>query len=78
MEADVTKQLQIKGVCNKIVTDLIRIRKEANFTQDFMADWLGVSRKKLNEFEGGNFDFDLMCLYCEKLSVDLKLNYEIN
>jgi len=61
----------------KIVTELIKIRKDAKFTQEFMADWLKVSRKKLNEFENGSFDFDLMVNYCDKLGIDLRLNYFI-
>ncbi len=75
MSDKVTEKLHIYESCNKIVTDLIKIRKDAGFTQQFMSDWLNVSRKKLNEFESGNFDFDLMVKYADKLSVELKLNY---
>ena len=74
MTGNVTKNTQF----NKIVTELIKIRKEAGFTQEFIADWLDISRKKLNEFENGKFNFDLMVNYCDKLSVDLKINYQIN
>lgn len=72
---NVTEMLPIYNQVNEIVTNLIQIRKEAKFSQQFMADWLKVSRKKLNEFENGSFDFDLMVNYCDKLSVELKLNY---
>lgn len=78
MNTDVTEKLLIYEDCNKIVTDLIRIRKDAKFSQEFMADWLRVSRKKLNEFENGSFDFDLMVNYASKLSVDIKIIYQIN
>lgn len=77
-ESNVTNKLQIYKDCNYIVTRLIEIRTSAGFTQQFMADWLDVSRKKINEFEQGKFDFDLMVSYADKLSVDIKLKIEIN
>lgn len=77
MITDVTETTQIQFQCSKIVTELISIRKSAGFSQQFIADWLGVSRKKINEFENGNFDFELMVKYCEKLSIELQLNYLI-
>lgn len=78
MNKNVTEKLHIYEACNKIVTELIKIRKDAKFSQEFMSDWLNVSRKKLNEFENGNFDFDLMVNYADKLSVDIKIYYKIN
>lgn len=78
MNENVTEITQIQTKCNKIVTDLIKIRKAAKFSQEFMAEWLNVSRKKLNEFENGKFDFDLMVRYATKLSVDIEINYVIN
>lgn len=78
MNENVTEITQIQTQCNKIVTDLIKIRKAAKFSQEFMAEWLNVSRKKLNEFENGKFDFDLMVRYAVKLSVDIEINYVIN
>lgn len=77
MNANVTEITQLQVRCNKIVTDLIKIRKDAKFSQAFMADWLKVSRKKLNEFENGNFDFDLMVNYADKLSVEIKITHFI-
>ena len=59
--------------CEKIISELIKTRKDAKFTQQFMAKWLGVSRKKLNEFENGCFDFELMVNYADKLSIDIEL-----
>lgn len=77
MNENVTEKLQIHEQCNKIVTELIKIRTNAGFTQQFMADWLSVSRKKINEFENGKFDFDLMVNYANNLSVEIKLDYVI-
>jgi DNA-binding XRE family transcriptional regulator len=73
METDVTKKLQGLENYRLIVAKLIQERKEAKFSQEFMADWLGVSRKKLNEFEKGKIDFYLMCHYADKLSLDIQV-----
>jgi DNA-binding XRE family transcriptional regulator len=73
MNKNVTEKLQVFKQCNEIVTLLIKERKESKFSQEFMADWLGVSRKKLNEFEQGKIDFFLMCHYADKLSIDIEL-----
>lgn len=78
MNTNVTELLQPQVKCNEIVSQLIKIRKDANFSQDFIASWLGVSRKKINEFENGNFDFDLMLKYADKLTVTINITYEIN
>jgi|JI10StandDraft_1071094.scaffolds.fasta_scaffold374372_3 DNA-binding XRE family transcriptional regulator len=75
---NITEKLHIYKQVNEIVTKLIHIRKDAKFSQKFMADWLNVSRKKINEFENGKFDFDLMINYAEKLSVDIEIIHKIN
>ena len=78
MEQIVTNNTQIKSQCDKLVTELIACRKLSQTTQESMADWLGVSRKKLSEFESGNFDFDLAMQYADKMSIDVKLNFDLN
>ncbi len=77
MSENVTETTQLQNQCNKIVAELIKIRKDAGFSQEFMADWLNVSRKKLNEFENGSFDFELMVKYADKLSVEISINYKV-
>ena len=73
MNKDVTENIQGLKNYQSVVTKLIQERKESKFSQEFMAEWLGVSRKKLNEFERGKIDFDLMCHYADKLSIDIEL-----
>jgi len=73
MNKDVTESVQGLQNYQSIVSILIQERKESKFSQEFMADWLGVSRKKLNEFEQGKIDFFLMCHYADKLSIDIEL-----
>jgi DNA-binding XRE family transcriptional regulator len=72
-EDNVTEWLQTLEQCNAIVTRLIEVRKEAGLSQAFMAEWLEVSRKKVNEFENGCFDFELMVKYAAKLSFNIEL-----
>lgn len=71
---NVTEKIQPIEVCKVYVTELIQTRKSAGFSQQFMAEWLGVSRKKINEFEKGSFDFVLFCDYCDKFSVKVLIN----
>jgi len=73
MNNDVTEKIQIFEKCNEIVTTLKSERIKAGFSQEFMADWLNVSRKKLNEFENGKFDFELMVTYADKFSIDIDI-----
>lgn len=73
MNKDITENIQGLKNYQSVVTKLIQERKESKFSQEFMAEWLGVSRKKLNEFENGKIDFFLMCHYADKLSIDIEL-----
>jgi DNA-binding XRE family transcriptional regulator len=77
MNEDVTNFETIKANYSEIVTQLIKIRKENDLTQQFIADWLNVSRKKINEFENGRFDIELLCNYADRLSVTIDLKYAI-
>lgn len=73
---NVTEKIQPIEICKVYVTELIQTRKGAHISQQFMADWLGVSRKKINEFESGAFDFELFCLYCEKFDVNVLITFK--
>lgn len=73
---NVTEKIQPIEICKTYVTELIQTRKEAHISQQFMADWLGVSRKKLNEFESGAFDFELFCEYCDKFGVQILIKFK--
>jgi DNA-binding XRE family transcriptional regulator len=76
MKTDVTENIQAFKQCKEIVTMLKTQRIRAGFSQDFMADWLDVSRKKLNEFENGKFDFELMVMYADKFSININISYQ--
>lgn len=76
---EVTNLEHFKKQYNEIVTNLIKFRNDSGLTQDSVANWLGVTRKKIVEFENmQRFDVELLCLYCDKYSIELKLTFEIN
>lgn len=63
----------------KIGTELCTIRKEINHSQQDMAEWLNCDRRKIAEIElGKSFDFELICAYCDKLSIQIRLDFTIN
>ena len=63
---------------NQIVNQLIENRNSSKCTQDTVASWLNVSRKKLIEFENlKQMDFKLLCSYSDIYGIDLKLSFII-
>jgi DNA-binding XRE family transcriptional regulator len=60
-----------------ILSKCIEIRKEAGFTQQFMSDWLNVDRRKIIELEKGIMQVGLLLNYADKLSINVKLNFEV-
>lgn len=69
---------EFKKVYKEIVTELIKVRNSANITQQFMADWLEVDRRKIIAFENlKKVDLEIMLKYADKLSIDIKFNYVI-
>jgi len=55
-----------------------RIRQEIPMTQEQVAEWLQVGPKRIAEIESGKcFDLELICLYCEKVSVDLDIKFTV-
>ena len=67
-----------KSKYKEIVHELIKIRNEAGFTQQFLADWLEIDRRKIIAFESlKKVDLETMLKYADKLSVDIKFNYII-
>jgi DNA-binding XRE family transcriptional regulator len=62
-----------------IVQELVLIRNQANITQQFMAEWLNVDRRKIIAFENlKKIELEILLSYADKLSVDIKFNYIIN
>lgn len=67
---------QFKGAYKTIVTELIQCRESAEVTQEFMAEWLNISRKRIIAFEKlKKIDLETLLKYTDKMSIDLKLSY---
>jgi DNA-binding XRE family transcriptional regulator len=67
-----------RKVSQDLVQKLVQIRKSIPMTQASMAEWLGVDRRKIIDLENGKMNVSLMLCYAEKLSVDIKLKFEVN
>jgi DNA-binding XRE family transcriptional regulator len=78
MNKEVQNIVHFKQVYKDVVHELVQIRNQANITQQFMADWLDVDRRKIIAFENlKKVDLETMLKYSDKLSVDIKFNYII-
>ena len=68
-------KIHYKAIVDKLVT----IRKESGLNQESLAEWLNVGRTKVVEFESlKRIDVEFLLLYADKMSVDVRLNFEIN
>lgn len=63
---------------NKIVQKIVQIRKSIPMTQNEVADWLKVDRRKIIALENGEINISLLLDYADKLSIEIKMNYEIH
>ncbi len=73
-KVEVRNIVHLKEFVQKNVQQLVDIRKEAGFSQEFIAEWLGVDRRKIMALESGSLDIELICLYADKLDVDIYFN----
>lgn len=70
--------VHFKSQYKQIVHELVQIRKQAKQSQSDMAEWLGVDRRKIISFENlKKVDLETLLNYSHKLSVEIKLTYEI-
>lgn len=67
--------IEFKKVYNSILAECISRRKHAGLTQEFMAEWLGVSRLKIIEFEKGNGGVGLLLNYADRFDIEINLKY---
>ena len=81
VQESVQKEANITSIIesfNAIVQKIVYIRKQAGFSQYFMADWLEVDRRKIIALEAGeNLDIELLFNYAKMLDIDIDL-MEIN
>lgn len=75
MNEEVQNIAHYKDFFNRMVQKCVQARQSARQTQDDMAKWLGVDRRKIIAIESGKGDFELLLRYCDKMSIDVKFNY---
>ena len=78
MEEEVHNVVHFKKAYSEIVQNLVRTRKMIPMSQDGIADWLKVDRRKIMDLENGEINISLLLRYADKLSIDVKLTFEIN
>jgi DNA-binding XRE family transcriptional regulator len=79
MSERVPNIVHFKSKYKDVVRQLIQIRKEAKLSQEFMADWLKVDRRKIISFEGlKKVDLEVLLLYSDKLSVEINIDFKIH
>jgi len=71
--------VQFSVQLKKLGTELCTIRKEINYSQVDVADWIKCDRRKIAEIEAGEcYDFKLLFDYCQKLSIQLEIKFTIH
>ena len=58
---------------SRMVQKCVQARRSGNMSQDFIAHWLGVDRRKIIAIESGNGDFETLLRYADKMSIDIKI-----
>jgi DNA-binding XRE family transcriptional regulator len=53
-------------------------RRAEIFTQQEIAFYLGVSRRKIIQFEGGAIDLPLLFAYGDILGMEIEISFKIN
>jgi DNA-binding XRE family transcriptional regulator len=56
----------------------LRKRREYIFTQLEIGSYLGVSRRKIIQFEGEEIDLTLLFAYGDILGMEIELSFKIN
>ena len=70
--------LDFKAKYKLIVQKLIECRKESGMSGESLAEWLKIDRRKIMAFENlKKVDLETMLKYADKMSIDIKINFEI-
>ena len=71
--------VHFKAKYKELVQNIVLARNTAGITQEFVSEWLGVDRRKIISFEKlKKIDLEILLLYSHKMSIDVKLSFEIN
>lgn len=72
---DVIVETKGKCVCNRVVDELVAIRKERHMTQQDIADATGMKRANVARVEGKKFTptIDVLMRYAECLGLEVEM-----
>jgi DNA-binding XRE family transcriptional regulator len=62
----------------KLVHEIVQIRKSIPMTQEQVATWLKIDRRKIIALENKEINVSLLLDYADKLSIDVKFYYNVN
>ena len=74
---EVQNIVHFKEKAKQIVQIIVHNRKQANLTQNELAEMLGIDRRKIIALESGKFDLITMLLASDILGININLNFEI-
>ena len=74
---EVQNIVHFKQTFVRIVEHIVQHRKQANLTQNELAEMLGIDRRKIIDLEAGKFDLNTMLLASDILGININLNFEI-
>ena len=74
---EVQNIVHFKDMTKQIVQIIVQNRKQANLTQNELAEMLGIDRRKIIALEAGKFDLITMLLASDILGININLNFEI-
>ena len=74
---EVQNIVHFKEKAKQIVQIIVHNRKQANLTQNELAEMLGIDRRKIIALEAGKFDLITMLLASDILGININLNFEI-
>lgn len=61
-----------------ILNTCIKARKEAGFTQEFMAEWMNTTRKSIADLESKrHIKVSLLLNYADKLSMNVDVKFDV-
>lgn len=79
MSDKVPNIVHFKNQYKVIVQEIVRGRKLAGQSQEQMADWIGVDRRKIITMEGlKKVELETLLKCADKLSIDIELRFLVN
>lgn len=64
---------EFKKVYSEILRECILRRKSAGVSIEFLAEWLGVDRRKIMDLEKGKIRVGLLLRYADRLDIEINL-----